>query len=318
MENKVTYIVIELILLNNMKKGILIFILISTFLSCKKDNIIPDNNAPYYGEIPTLLLENYVNRMYIDLLGREPLDDEMLEDVEFLRERDVTIGSRDTLLYKLQSDTSYIEGDSSYKIAYYHRLYNMVKVRLIEGASNEYINSENYNWLFEYEKDSIAGNMIDANKKLLEYNKLNDIIKSEKQYLNKSITIIEMHRRMVYNSVYDNINMNTFNYINAVFDNLLFRYPTTYEFNECQQMIDENSTQLLMGSSGNSKYDMSQIVCNSNEFYEGLVNWSYITFLGREANAQERDNLMNDLIINHDYQKIQRIIMSTDEYAHFN
>jgi len=301
-----------------MKKGILIFILISTFLSCKKDNIIPNNNAPYYGEIPTLLLENYVNRMYIDLLGREPLDDEMLQDVEFLRERDVTIGSRDTLLYKLQSDTNYIQGDSSYKIAYYHRLYNMIKVRLIEGASNEYINSENYNWLFEYEKDSIAGNMIDANKKLLEYNKLNDIIKSEKQYLNGTITIIEMHRRMVYNSVYDNINMNTFNYINAVFDNLLFRYPTTYEFNECQQMIDENSTQLLMGSSGNSKYDMGQIICNSNEFYEGLVNWSYIAFLGREANPEERDNLMNDLIINHDYQKIQRIIMSTDEYAHFN
>ena len=63
---------------------------------------------------------------------------------------------------------------------------------------------------------------------------------------------------------------------------------------------------------------MGTIVCNSNEFYEGLVNCSYITFLGREANPQERDALMNNLILNNDYQKIQRLIMCSDEYAHFN
>ena len=76
--------------------------------SCKReDNIIPNNNAPYYGEIPTLLLENYVNRCYIDLLGREPLDDEMIEDVQFLRDNEVTVESRDQLLYKLQFDTTF-------------------------------------------------------------------------------------------------------------------------------------------------------------------------------------------------------------------
>ncbi len=298
----------------------IVYILVLLFFtsSCKKDNIIPDNNAPYYDEIPTLLLENYVNRAYIDLLGREPLDDEMINDVQFLRNNDVSIGSRDTLLYKLQYDTNFVVGDSSYKIAYFHRFYDMVKVRLIEGASNAYINSENANWLFYYRQDSIAGNMIDGNKKLLEYNKLNDIIKSEKQYMNGTISIKEYHKRMIYNSIYDDINMNTFNYINAVFDNLLFRFPTDYEFNECKLMIDDNSTQLLMGSSGNSKFDMADIICNSDEFYEGLVNWTHITFLGREATAQEKDELMNDLIINNDYQKIQRIIMSSDEYAHFD
>ena len=287
--------------------------------SCKReDNIIPNNNAPYYGEIPTLLLENYVNRCYIDLLGREPLDDEMIENVQFLRDNEVTIESRDQLLYKLQFDTTFIEGDSSYNQAYFHRFYELVKVRLIEGAANSYINSENANWLFEYEKDSIAGNMINAYKRLLEYNKLNDILKSEKQYRNGLISVSEYHRRMVYNSIYDDINMNTFNYINAIFDNLLFRYPTSYEFNECKLMIDDNSTQILMGASGNCKYDVTTIICNSDEFYEGLVNWSYITFLGREANVQERDELMNNLITYNDYQRIQRIILSSDEYANFD
>ena len=301
-----------------MKQTLIILLLTMIFSACKKDMVIPNNDAPYYGEIPTLLLENYVNRAYIDLLGREPLDDEMIRDVDFLRDNDVRISSRDTFLYQLQFDTNFIEGDSSYNITYFYRLYEMVKVRLIEGASNEYINSENYNWMHLYKNDSIAGNMIDANKKLLEYNKLNDIIRSEKQYLKGVISFGELHRRMIYNSVYDDINMNTFNYINAVFDNLLFRYPTVYEFQESKLMIDDNSTQVLMGKSGNSKFDMGTIVCNSDEFYEGLVNWSYITFLGREASPQERDELMNDLIINDDYQKVQRKIMSSDEYAHFD
>mgnify|MGYP001276227826 CR=1 FL=1 len=302
-----------------MNKNIVYILVVIFFASaCKKeDNIIPNNNVPYYGEIPTLLLENYVNRCYIDLLGREPLDDEMILDVQFLRDNEVTIESRDSFLYKLQFATSYIEGDSSYNKAYFHRFYNLVKVRLIEGASNSYISSENANWLFEYQKDSIAGNMINAYKRLLEYNKLNDILKSENQYRNGVISVVELHRRMIYNSIYDNINMNTFNYINAVFDNLLFRYPTNFEFNECMLMIDDNSTQILMGSSGNCKLDVASIICNSDEFYEGLINWTYITFLGREATTQERDQLMNDLIINSDYQKIQRIILSSDEYAHF-
>ena len=302
-----------------MNKNSIYILIFFLSISCEReDNIIPNNNVPYYAEIPTLLLENYVNRCYIDLLGREPLDDEMIQDVQFLRDNEVTIESRDNLLYKLQFDTTFIEGDSSYNQAYFHRFYDLVKVRLIEGASNSYINSENANWLFEYQKDSIAGNMINAYKRLLEYNKLNDILKSEKQYKNGTISIIEVHRRMICNSIYDNINMNTFNYINAVFDNLLFRYPTNYEFDECMLMIDDNSTQLLMGSSGNCKLDVATIICNSDEFYEGLVNWTYITFLGREADAPERDELMNDLIINNDYQKIQRSIMSSDEYAHFD
>ena len=40
---------------------------------------------------------------------------------------------------------------------------------------------------------------------------------------------------------------------------------------------------------GNCKYDVTTIICNSDEFYEGLVNWSYMTFLGREiSNVQEK------------------------------
>ena len=286
--------------------------------ACKKDaDIISNNNAPYYAEIPTILLENYVNRIYIDLIGREPLDNEMLNDVQYLRDADITLESRDSLIYKLQFDTTFVEGDSSYKFAYFHRMYDMVKVRLLEGASNAYIEQDLYVYYQSYVVDSVNGNMLDANKKLLEYHKLNNVLIAELQYYNGIIEINEMHRRMIYNSVYDNINMNTFNFINATFDNLLFRFPTQYEFDEVYKMIEDNTAQIVLGSSGNNKENFSYIICTSREFYEGVIIWAYGTLLAREPSTQEIDILMQSFYQDHDFQWVQRQIMKTDEYAHF-
>jgi len=300
-------------------RNFIYFLFIVLFISsCKKDaDIISNNDAPYYGETSTLLLENYVNRIYIDLIGREPLDTEMDSDVQYLRDAEVTLESRDSLIYKLQFDTTFIEGDSSYKFAYYHRMYDMVKVRLVEGASNAYIGQDLYVYYQGYVIDSVNGNMLDANKKLLEYHKLNNVLIAELQYYNGIIEINEMHRRMIYNSVYDKINMNTFNYINATFDNLLFRYPTQYEFNEVYLMINDNTAQIVLGSSGNNKENFSSIICTSREFYEGVIIWAYGTLLAREPSTQEIDILMQNFYQNHDFQWVQRQIMKTDEYAHF-
>ena len=289
-----------------------------SFFACEKETIIiPNNNAPNYDEIPTILLENYVNRLYIDLIGREPLDEEMNLDVQFLRDNNVTIESRDTLISKLQFDTTYVEGDISYKNAYFHRLYEMVKVRMIEGASNAYIENEMGIFLFFYEVDSLAGNLIGAHNNLINYYRLKDIIESESLYYNNFIDIKEMHRRMLNNAIYDQINMNTFNFVNAAFDNLLFRYPTQNEFNCSYSMIEDEIPQIVLGFSGSNKDDLINIICNSREFYEGIIHWSYLTLLARVPSTIETDYLMNDFYITCDFHKLQRYIMKTDEYAHF-
>ena len=300
-------------------KSLYIFLFLIGLLSCKKDiEIINDNDAPYYGEIPTLLLENYVNRLYIDLLGREPLDAEMENDVQFLRDKDITLESRGDLIIKLQTDTNFIEGDSSYKFAYYHRMYDMIKVRLLEGASNNYIGAELSVHYSAYMVDSVNGNMLNANKKLINYHKLNNVLISELQYYNGLIELNEMHRRMIFNSVYDNINMNTFNFINAAFDNLLFRYPTQYEFDEVYKIIEDNTAQIVLGGSVNNKGDFTHLICNTKEFYEGTIVWSYGTLLARNPTTEETAVLMETYFLDKDFQKMQRAIMKTDEYAHFN
>lgn len=289
-----------------------------TITACKKDVvIIPNNNAPIYSEIPTILLENYVNRLYIDLIGREPLDDEMSSDVEFLRNNDVTLESRDSLIYKLQFDTNFVPGDSSYKQAYFHRLYEMVKVRLIEGVSNGHIQTVMNTRYNRYVNDSLGGNMISAHENLIKYYRFKDIINSESELYYNLIDIKEMHRRMINNPIYDNINMNTFNFVNAAFDNLLFRFPTQYEFNNSYAMIEDEQPYTVLGSSGTNKEDFINIICNTREFYEGIIHWTYLTLIARVPTTTETDFLMNDFYISCDFHKLQRYVMKTDEYAHF-
>ena len=286
--------------------------------ACKKDVvIIPNNNAPIYSEIPTILLENYVNRLYIDLIGREPLDDEMSSDVEFLRNNDVTLESRDSLIYKLQFDTNFVPGDSSYKQAYFHRLYEMVKVRLIEGVSNGHIQTVMNTRYNRYVNDSLSGNMISAHENLIKYYRFKYIINSESDLYYNLIDIKEMHRRMINNPIYDNINMNTFNFVNAAFDNLLFRFPTQYEFNNSYAMIEDEQPYTVLGSSGTNKEDFINIICNTREFYEGIIHWTYLTLIARVPTTTETDFLMNDFYISCDFHKLQRYVMKTDEYAHF-
>jgi hypothetical protein len=196
-------------------------------------------------------------------------------------------------------------------------MYGMLKARLLEGASNSYIGQDLNNWYSAYEVALAAGDLLSANKKLLQYNILNDVLLSELEYYRGEIEVDEIHRRMIYNSVYDNINMNTFNYINAAFDNLLFRFPTQYEFNQTYIMIQDNTSQIVLGSSGNNKQDFSYIITNTREFYEGVIIWSYQNLLARSPTVQEIDHLMQVFYIDHDFQWVQRQIMKNDEYAQF-
>jgi ABC-type multidrug transport system fused ATPase/permease subunit len=193
----------------------------------------------------------------------------------------------------------------------------MVKVRLIEGASNGDISFYMSNHYADYEVDSVAGNLIEAQKNLLKYYRLSAIIDSELDYYDNIIDIKEMHKRMIYNSIYDQINMNTFNFVNAAFDNLLFRYPTQNEFNNSYFMIEDNQPFTIFGYSGSNKLDFTNLICDSREFYEGIIQWTYLTMLARIPTSIERDFLMNDFYITTDFQKLQRFIMTTDEYAHF-
>ena len=51
-------------------------LLFAFFTNCQKEVEIQinGNKTPKYDDVPTIHVENYINRLFIDLLGREPTD----------------------------------------------------------------------------------------------------------------------------------------------------------------------------------------------------------------------------------------------------
>ena len=290
------------------------------FTSCKKDNevIVPDNNAPYYDGIPTVTVENYVNRLFIDLIGREPLDAEMDKEVKTLKDNNLDFATRDKLITKLQTNTDFIEGDSSYKHAYYNRFYEYCKSRMMEGASNAVIQGEIGIAYQAALNDSLAGDSIAFAFSKHQAEKLERVLRSEIEYREGLIEIDEIYVRMLNNSVYDIINMNTFNFVNAAFDDLFFREPSQIEFDNSFFMIENLEPTMLFSKSGQNKWDFIHIMVDTKEFYEGMIRWGYVSLIGREPTSQELYNEMNTFYNDHNFQEVQKRVLRTDEYANFN
>ena len=297
---------------------VLVFLL-ATVVGCKKDPVyFGDNDPPYYEGIADVLIENYVNRIFIDLIGREPLDGEMTSEVNALKVANLSMESREVLITKLQTDESFIAGDGSYKQAYYQRVYDLSKARFMEAASDAEINT--YLGIIQnrVNVDSAAGLLDEAEFGRAEVAKLQAVLNSNDDYRNGLIEIKDMCGYMINNDVYDDINMNTFNFINASFDNMFFRFPTEVEFFAGFNMVEHNTPGSIFGLSGQNKDEYIAILNTSREFYQGMIIWVYQQALAREPSAEEVALLMEDFFESHDLQAVQVDVLKTDEYAQFD
>ena len=110
----------------------------SIIFSCtESENIdINNNKLPKYKSISTLRIENYVQRMFIDLLGRESTNQERDSFTAQLKRSDLHDSCRTRLVRTLLYDTTYHVGDSSYRHAFAQRIYDISKARFLEGASD--------------------------------------------------------------------------------------------------------------------------------------------------------------------------------------
>lgn len=297
----------------------IIFCLVAlTLFSCSKEaDLIPDNNAPYYGEVSDVRIRNYINRSFIDLIGREPFDTEMEAWLISLKAGGLQAAVRGSMLVALQSDTTFVEGDGSYRNAYYDRLYEAKKSRFIEAASDAEIIEVRGPIAAGIQGDSVQGNFEGVAARRQQLARIDALMASAAEYRDGLIDINEMCARMIDNAVYDLIHMNTFNFVNATFNDLFFRYPTGAEFEQGYNMIEHNQAGVILGRSGQNKSEYVGILTEVDAFYEGLVIWTYQVLLARNPSTLETNHHMTDLVEDGDFQKLQREVMKGDEYAQF-
>lgn len=315
-------------LLNHMKySSIWILGICLLFASCKKEPEVvtfSGNEIPDYSEIPTLLVENYVNSLYIDLIGREPTDAEMNLDVAALESGSLDVASRTAIVNKLMTSTLFIEGDTSYAHAYSQKFYDDNKARFLDGISEGEVLEQYYLYYYISVQDSLNGNILAYELNRQQSDRVKDVIDSKSQMRLGQISNDEMCRRMCFNVIYDDLNMNTFNFINATFDDLFYRFPTEAELDEAFEPIeqvpsaeDPDLTAYLFGQIFSNKSEYLQVLTTSEEFSEGMIRWAYLGLLSREPTTIEVYNLLDIFNTGNNIKAVQKSILISDEYAGF-
>lgn len=287
-------------------------------LSCSTELEVIDGNNPYSTfNISDLKIENYVNRLYIDILGREPLDTESVVTVNRLKAGSLKRAVRDSIIYSLMTDTTYRQNEFSYKAAFVQNLYNLAKVRCLEGASDDDVELAINVLKNSAQIDSLNGNWDSYYTKQFEIKRNEAVLESRQALYDGLIPYHQMYAIMINNGIYDLINMNTFNFVRATFDQLLWRLPTEEEFDHSFNMIEYNQTESLFGGTGSDKNDYINLLTGSDEMLEGMVIWAFQVHLSRTPTANEIVTLLPTYIQTHDINWVIAQILVTDEYANF-
>ena len=305
-----------------MRKAINILFMLCLALSlsnCAKDkDVVFKDNKPIDPEgVPTIIIENYVNRMFIDLLGRAPTDEEILRYTNRLKDNKLSETERLNIIKELQNDTSILNNDGYFRDVYYFNFHNSIKAICIEGASDGELTRLIGIYSFSLRQARLLGDSLRVHADSAKIRRTIALVEAQEQYKNGEIDIRDYFMFALNNPVYDEINMNSFNFVNASFDDLFARFPTEAEFFQAYEIIEYNRAGFLFGSSATNKNEYCRILTNSLEFSEGVIRWQYNLMLSREPSTNELALLMNKFHSTKDVKWVQQEILKTNEYANF-
>jgi hypothetical protein len=291
-----------------------ILVVSAVLTGCKKDPIIEEihqnkivdgNVAPPFNGVSTLQIENYVNKLYIDLISREPSDPELESAVDGLKAGNLGEASRLQIINDLMGQYDY-----------YKRHFESTSSRFLEGVDSTDIAGGLALLQALITLAYQTGDTLLAYLYEYEYARTEDLYFATSNYASGAIDINTYYSYFLNNGYYDEINMGSQNFVLACFENLFFRFPTTAELAQGVSMVDGASSQVFL-QDGNSKLDFIHIVTHTTEFYEGLVIDNYRSLLSRDPDSYEMDSLTQTMEASGDLQEMQRHILKGKEYAGF-
>jgi hypothetical protein len=300
-------------------KILIIALILCSYFACTKketiylndhDNVIEEGNvAPPYAGITIVQIQNYINKLYIDLLGREPNLQELEDAANFLKSSELTMEARSTVVNELLEQP-----------AYYNRLWEIYRRDYLNGVTDEDINDQLGAFQFFYNdisQNTDPQSQAFASLILLEIEKLNLLVAAREDYANGNMGINDLMHRIAFNAIYDEINMGAENMVLSCFENFLKRKPTEAELVAGVTMVDSNQGATLLLQDGNNKFDFVTIITATPEFYQGLTFDAYQQLLVREPTSAEMTAGTESLLTNKNFQLLQLEVAISDEYAGF-
>lgn len=285
-----------------MRITLLCILVVLLVAGCRKQEevIITGNTPPPDETIPHLTIESYANRSYISLLGRKPSDAEMNTAVAQLRAHNFSNADRISFLDGVMAKPEYLQN-----------LFDIGRNQLIDGVDTSEIqeNIDVFTLLSTDPNYQALWPQIQA-----EIVKMQAVMDIVPDLSNGTIDVRGMHQRLIYNYIYDQLNMGTQNFVISCFQKFFLRYPSTDELERGELMVNGFPSSLFL-QTGKTKTDFILIILNSREYAEGQVRDIYARYLFREPSSAEMSQYAQEYLQSNDYQALQQIVLAGDEYA---
>jgi hypothetical protein len=281
----------------------LTLILSFSFVGCKKDDelvVVPGNQAPPDYTISSIVKENYVNKVYISVLGRKPETIELSSGLSIINQNNLSELDRAAFLDEVFA-----------KPTYNQRLYEMASIKLLTSFDTSAITERIAVFQFLL-TDSTYASVFDVIN--MEIARLQLVKNIPIDLNNGTLTPIGMHRRLIDNNFYDDINMGTENFVVSSFQHFMDRYPTENELEQSSNMVDGLSA-VIFFSQGNTKSQYMDIIFNTDNYFESEVRELYVRYLFREPTSAEMTEYATEYKTDLNYKKLQKTILSLNEYV---
>lgn len=287
--------------MNCMKIGVF---LVAVFLlnSCTKTELetITGNIAPPDTTIETNVYEDYVNKSYILVLGREPSVLEFQKAVDSLKIHGLDVASRYSFLNSVFSL-------SDYK----WRQVEKWRIQLLGSTdSSDVINQMAIFDFFLNDSTYIA--LWPALQ--IEKDRLDTLYNSSYNYVAGTISIRQLQAHMLNNYFYDQINMGADNFVLSSFQHFLYRNPTMSELFGGVGMIGGSNAVLFL-QAGASKEDYLNIFFNSDDYFEGSVIRIFNDYLLRAPSSIEMSEAALKYKNTLNFESVQKDVLATDEFV---
>ena len=282
-----------------MRKVLFLFsILIIASCSKVEEVVVNGNIIPPDTTIENTTIDNYINKLYISTIGREPTTIEFDADFEILRAANLNQQSREVVIASILSKTEY-----------YNNLFKLESANILNGVDTNMINERVY--IYKILLTTVTG--IDTIYVNYELERMEEFQQALPELNAGVITNTELYKLMINNSFFDEINMGTENFVIAMFQHFLLRYPTQAEVENASDMVNEGNATIFF-ETGNGKDDFINIFFASDEYYTGQTNILFNRYLFRNPTSEESVNYSLDYINTGDYKLLQKRILSTNEF----
>lgn len=277
------------------------FVILLTLTSCEKDEItVPDNTAPPDGTVSQLVIETYINKCYISLLGRKPTAQEESAAKATLSES-LSVVNRQAILSPILTSVEYRE-----------KSFDTETIRLLTLPFNP---EEAQFWVDVY-TDLLDDALYAGFQNLLmaEIARMQTLQALPQQVANGTVTRAEMHRTLIDNFFYDQLNMGSFNFVVSLYNHFLFREPTDAETDAGIVMVD-GFTSVAFYQNGDSKDDFINNFFGSDDYHEGVVREVFFRHLFREPTTEELNYYTVRYLNSGSFEQLLKDVLSLDEYV---